>query len=131
MGLFSSVLHLRDVSRDQLLPVLDDLLLDAGSSQSGIVIVPPTGPFAMAGYDDAVTTGPCYLVTSLNGRWITVIEAHFGLGGALHLADLGRRLSSALSCYSLALFVHDDDLFLYNLDRDGQSLDGDNRCPPY
>jgi hypothetical protein len=72
-------------------------------------------------------------VSPLKGRWLTVIEAHFALHsqGVPHLSELGNRLSAALSCYSLALVVHDDDLFFYNLDRNGKSLDGYNSCPQY
>jgi hypothetical protein len=47
------------------------------------------------------------------------------------LAELGTRLSEALSCYALTLVVHDDDLFFYNLDHGGKSLDGYNSCPQY
>src|SRR5258705_3124677 len=36
-----------------------------------------------------------YLTSPLRGRWLTLIEAHFALGGAPHLSDLGIRLSAA------------------------------------
>jgi len=131
MGLFSSVLHLRDISRDQALSALDKVLRDAGFARVGSVAVPAGGPFQMSDHDDAIAAGPCYLVSPLNGHWVTLIEAHFALRGAPQLAELGTRLSKALSCYSLALLVHDDDLFLYNFDYEGQSLDGYNSCPQY
>jgi hypothetical protein len=131
MGLFSSVLHLRDVSRDRLLPALNDVLRDSGFARADAVPVPAGGPFQIRDHNDAVAVGPCYLVSPLSGRWITLIEAHFALCDAPQLAQLGTRLSEALSCHALALMVHDDDLFLYNLDHQGESLDGYNSCPQY
>ena len=133
MGLFSSVLHLRDTQRDNLLPALDAVLRDAGFSRAETLPVSSDGPYSLPNHDASVSAGPYYLVSRLQGRWLTVIEAHFALHsqGAPHLSDLGNRLSAALSCYALALVVHDDDLFFYNLDRDGKSLDGYNSCPQY
>src|SRR5688572_28457980 len=131
MGLFSSVLHLRDVSRDRLLPVLDKVLRGAGFVRTAAVAVPGGGPFTMPDHDDATAAGPCYLVSPANGRWITLIEAHFALPDAPHLSELGTRLGATLACHALALVVHDDDLFLYNLEEEGESLDGYNSCPQY
>jgi hypothetical protein len=131
MGLFSSVLHLRDTPRETLLPALDAILSDAGFSRVKTMPIPGQGPYTIPNHDRAISEGPYYLVSPLHGRWLTVIEAHFALDGAPYLADLGNRLSATLSCYALALVVHDDDLFFYNLDRDGRSLDGYNSCPQY
>ena len=133
MGLFSSVLHVRDTQRDNLLPALDAVLRDAGFSRAETMAVSSDGPYALPNHETSVSAGPYYLVSPLQGRWLTVIEAHFALHsqGVPHLSDLGNRLSAALSCYALALVVHDDDLFFYNLDRNGKSLDGYNSCPQY
>lgn len=131
MGLFSSVLHVRHNSRESLLPALDAILRDEGFSRAEAVPITNQGPYAIPNHDAAVSAGPCYLVSPLHGHWLTVIEAHFALHGAPHLSDLGNRLSAALSCYTLTLVVHDDDLFFYNLDRNGESLDGYNSCPQY
>lgn len=133
MGLFSSVLHVHDKAREDVLPALDSLLRAASFSRAETLPVSAKGPYALANHEKAVAEGPYYLVSPLRGRWLTIIEAHFALDseGVPHLSDLGNRLSAALSCYSLALFVHDDDLFFYNLDRDGKSLDGYNSCPQY
>jgi len=131
MGLFSAVIHLRDIERDRVLPSLDVLLRDAGFERIGAAEVPDGGPHAMADHKEAVAWGPCYFVSPLSGRWLTLIEAHFTMPKAPHLSDLCKQLSSALSCYALALIVHDDDLFLYNLDYKGTPLDGYNSCPQY
>jgi hypothetical protein len=131
MGLFSSVLHLRNTPRERVLPALDAILGDVGFSRAETLPLTPEGPYALAYHDESVSVGPYYLVSPLQGQWLTVIEAHFALDGPPHLSDLGNRLSAALSCYALTLVVHDDDLFFYNLDRNGKSLDGYNSCPQY
>src|SRR6266568_5835794 len=126
MGLFSSVLHLRDIERDRLVPAVDAVLQDAGFVREHLGAVPAGGPHMLSEHD-----GPSYLASPLNGRWVTLIEAHFALPDAPHLAGLGTRLSAALSCYALTLVVHDDDVFLYNLDYKGDALDGYNSNPQY
>jgi hypothetical protein len=131
MGLFSSILHVRNTPRETLLEAVDSIMREASFSRASILPVPAEGPYALSDHDAAVSAGPYYLVSPLYGHWLTIIEAHVALDGAPQLSDLGNRLSATLSCYSLALVVHDDDLFLYNLDRDGESLDGYNSCPQY
>jgi hypothetical protein len=133
MGLFSSVLHVRDKSRETVLHALDAILHTEGFSRTETVPVTTESPYALPNHDASVSAGPYYLVSPLKGHWLTIIEAHFALHseGAPHSSDLGNRLSGALSCYTLALMVHDDDLFFYNLDRNGESLDGYNSCPQY
>lgn len=133
MGLFSSVLHVRGKSREDVMPALDAILRSAGFAWVETLSVTAEGPYALASHNASVSAGPYYLISRLNGLWLTVIEAHFALHsqGVPHLSDLGNRLSAALSCYALALAVHDDDLFFYNLDRDGKSVDGYNSCPQY
>jgi len=133
MGLFSSVLHVRDKPRETVIAALDTILRAEGFSRTETLPVSAEGPYALPNHEAWVSTGPYYLVSLLKGRWLTVIEAHFALHsqGAPQLSDLGNQLSAALSCYTLALLVHDDDLFFYNLDREGKSLDGYNSCPQY
>jgi hypothetical protein len=131
MGLFSSVLHLRDTTRERVLPALDAVLRNAGFSRIETLPILSEGPYGLPDHDEAVSSCPYYLVSPLKGRWLTVIEAHFAVRSAPHLADLGNRLSATLACFGLALIVHDDDVFFYNLDRDGIPLDGYNSCPQY
>ena len=133
MGLFSSVLHVRDKSREEVLPALDSILYYAGFFLGETLPVTGEGPHALSNHNDSAVSGPYYMVSTLQGHWLTIIEAHFALHseGVPHLSDLGNRLSGALSCFTLTLVVHDDDLFFYNLDRNGESLDGYNSCPQY
>jgi len=126
MALFSSVLHLRDIERDRLVPAVDAVLRDAGFVREYLGTVPAGGPHTLPEHD-----GPCYVASALSGRWITLIETSLGMPNAPHLAQLCTRLSSTLSCYALSLVVHDDDLFFYNLDYKGHALDGYNSFPQY
>ncbi|MBI3866791.1 MAG: hypothetical protein HY290_33345 [Planctomycetia bacterium] len=124
-------MHVRATTREQLLPVLDEVLAKTGFNRSKTIPITAKGPFSLAGHDQAVQSGPYYLVSPQNGDWLTLIEAHFALDGAPELARLATRFSMALSTYALALIVHDDDLFFYNLEHNGESLDGYNSCPQY
>ena len=131
MGLFSSVFHVRDIELETFVPCFHRCLAAAGFVAHDSLAVPPSGPGALPDYDDASSAGPCYLASPLSGHWLTVIEEHVPVEGAPWLADLANRLSSELSCYVLALMVHDDDVFYYNLEHDGRPLDGYNSCPQY
>jgi hypothetical protein len=131
MGLFSSLLHVCDTPRESFVPALDGILRESGFSRTAALSVPPDGPSALLDHDAATAAGPYFLASPPHGRWLTVIEANFALPDNLQLAALGNRLSAALSCCTLTLVVHDDDLFFYNLDHCGESLDGYNSCPQY
>lgn len=127
MGLFSSVLHLRDIERDRLIPALHIALRAVCFRQESVRTVPTGGPHAMSKRGSAEAAAPSYAVSALNGRWITLIETQ----GTVSLTDLGRRLSAALSCYALALFIEDDDVFRYDLYHKGKLFDRYNSCPQY
>lgn len=131
MGLFASVLHLDEVDRDRLLPELDTVLSGYGFARAKAVAIPKGGPYKMPDHERAANVGPVYFVSPLAGRWLTMLEGHFALRGAPRLAEVGNRLSKSLSCYALTLVVHDDDLFLYNLDHRGRTLGRYNSCPQY
>ena len=131
MGLISSVLHLRDVERDRVIPALDTILEEAGFGRDHPCTVSAGGPHALPEFDATAAPGPCYVASPLNGHWLTLIEATWPATGALHLSKVSSRISSALSCYALALIVLHDDIFFYNLDYMGQALDGYNSNPQY
>jgi hypothetical protein len=131
MGLFSTVLHVRSTPREELLPALDAVLRDDGFARTGTLPVPTDGPYALPDHRACTNAHPYYFVSTPSEHWLTIIEAHFGVRGIPHICDVSNRLSGALHCYTLALAVHDDDLFFYNLERNGVSLDGYNSCPQY
>jgi len=131
MGLISSVLHLRDVERDRLMPALDTILQETGFGRDQLCTVSAGGPHTLPEFDHTAAPGPCYVASPLSGRWLTLIEATWPATGALHLSKVCNRISSALSCYALALIVLHDDIFFYNFDYMGEALDGYNSNPQY
>jgi hypothetical protein len=131
VGLFSSVLHLRDVPRERVLPTLDEICRGAGFPDVETMRVAPDEGGGLPDRRALVSSGPCYLLSPLNGRWLTVLEAHFALERAPDLSDVGNRLSDVLQCHALTLVVHDDDLLFYTLDRNGTTLDKYNSNPQY
>jgi hypothetical protein len=84
MGLFSSVLHVREKPREAVLPALDAILRSAGFSRVETVPIAAEGPYALPNHDASVSAGPYYLLSPLKGYWLTVVEAHF----ALHSQDV-------------------------------------------
>jgi len=131
MGLISSVLHLRDVERDRVIPTLDAILQETGFERDHLLTVSAGGPHTLPEFDPTAAPGPCYAASPLNGRWLTLIEATWPATGAVHLSKVCSRISSALSCYALALIVLHNDVFFYNLDYMGKALDGYNSNPQY
>src|SRR5260221_8249804 len=124
MGLFSSVIHVRDASPD--------------SVSNALAQVVPQWPFSFS-EKRAMTAAPkatdreslLYCVSPTHGRWVAVLEAHFAVKNAPWLPELAKPLSAALGTYTLALMVHDDDVLYYNFFHKGADLDGYNSNPQY
>jgi len=131
MSLISSVLHLRDIERDRVIPALDAILREAGFARDQLCTVSAGGPHALPEYDPTTAPGPLYVASPLSGHWLTLIETTWPATGSLHLSKVCSRVSSVLSCYALALIVLHDDIFFYNLDYKGEALDGYNSNPQY
>ncbi|HTJ11405.1 MAG TPA: hypothetical protein VL547_05255 [Dinghuibacter sp.] len=70
--------------------------------------------------------GITYLTTEQHGNWTTVIEIAVNLDKPFYLYDLTNGLSKRLNTYALSFHLHDGDVLLYNLDKDGEPLDGYN-----
>ena len=73
MGLFSSILHVRDVIRDDLLATLTGILHESGFARTESLRVTADGPFALPDHDAAGSAGPYYLVSPLYEHWLTII----------------------------------------------------------
>lgn len=131
MGLFSSVIHIRDAVPAALRSALDAELLDCGLQPLVAEAVPSTGPAGIAEFEALLSGHPAYLVSTRGSTWLTVIEASFAVEGTPWLSDLSAALAQRLNAYALSLMVHDDDVFYYNLDRGHEALDGYNSCPQY
>jgi hypothetical protein len=124
MGLFSSVIHVRDVDADSVCKALTDIIPNwrFKLSEERAMIGPP---------DHSPAGGLLYAVSPLMGQWSTILEAHGFIQEAPPLHDLAKSLSVTLATYTLALVVHDDDILFYNLYHKGDSLDGYNSNPQY
>src|SRR2546426_4937288 len=117
MGLFSSVVHVRDAGAEAVRKALTDVVPSwkfGPSEQRAITGAPRNAP----------ADSLLYIVSPLQGSWSTVLEGHFAVQNAPWLSDLARSLSAALATYTLGLMVHDDDVLYYNLCREGSDLDG-------
>lgn len=47
------------------------------------------------------------------------------------MQSLAAQITHELSCHALAILVHDDDVFVYFLFRNGELMDSYNSCPSY
>jgi hypothetical protein len=70
--------------------------------------------------------GVYYLVTPQIGNWTTIIEINVKIENPFYLYDLTNSMSKRLTTYALSFHLHDNDILLYNLDNEGNSLDGYN-----
>ena len=127
MGLFSTVLHIYKRSQaDTVKELQQELRLnrDLGNfSKLGI-----SSSNYQEVLDDEVYSKPgiFYLVTQPYGGWTTIVELNVNIENPFYLYDLTNSLSKLLNTFALSFHFHDDDVLYYNLDKDGQSLDGYN-----
>jgi len=124
MGLFSSVIHVRDATQDAVCQAVTEIIPNWKFNLTEHRAM--TGPSR-----DAAGGGLLYYVSPLRGSWSTILEGHFAVQNAPPLSEVARSLSAALATYTLSLMVHDDDVLYYNLFRKGVELDGYNSNPQY
>lgn len=124
MGLFSSVIHVRDANAEIVCKALAEAVPSWKFKLTEQRVIPNGHQYAPSGSLQ-------YLVSPLYGSWSTIIESHSFVEGAPWLSELARSLSAALGNYTLSLMVHDDDVLFYNLCKDGLDLDGYNSNPQY
>jgi hypothetical protein len=124
MGLFSSVIHVRNANANSVCEVLTTAVPNWSfklSKQRALVGRYEYGP------EGALQ----YLVSPLQGRWSTILESHGYIENGPWLPELAKSLSAALQTHTLALMVHDDDVLFFNLCLNGDDLDGYNSNPQY
>jgi len=131
VGLFSSVIHVHSEGAVRLREALDAEMAERGFGPANVIAVPPGGIDSVRGGHALTADHPSYLVSRGGAPWLTIIEASFAVHGTPWLGELATALSARLHTHTLVMMVHDDDLLLYNLDRDGEALDGYNSCPQY
>jgi hypothetical protein len=125
MGLFSTVLHLYNKPQIDIVNELSKELNEAyGFSRFSRL------SFDSSNYKDvlesAVETrkGIYYLVTEKHDNWTTIIELNVNVENPVYLYQLCKSLSKRLATFTLSFHLHDSDVLYYNLDKEGESLDG-------
>ena len=127
MGLFSTVLHIYKRSQTDTVKELNKELQENKELTK----------FSRLGIDNSNVEkviqeyvyenyGVYYLVTPQIGNWTTIVEINVKLDNPFYLYDLTNSISKRLATYALSFHLHDDDILLYNLDKEGNSLDGYN-----
>jgi hypothetical protein len=119
MGLFSSVIHIKDVNQQDVIKAFKTILERIGFKCILDKVSLTGGP--------NVTSDTSYAISKKLGRWVTVIE----LNNGPWLADIAQGLSEVLSTWSLTLFLHDGDVFSYSLSNAGTLKDEYNSNPMY
>jgi hypothetical protein len=124
-GLFSAVMHVRQVAGSELADGLDLVMRGHGFVRRRNEPLSERAPDLP---DDSVVGYAC---GPLRGDWCTVVQLHFYADAAMGLSDVGRDLSKRLNTHVLSLEVHDGDVFYYYLDQDGSRLDYYDSDPMY
>jgi hypothetical protein len=127
MGLFSTVLHLYKNSQANIVNELSKELRQ-NREFANFSKIDITNSNYQEVLDNEVYSkqGIYYLITQPHGNWTTIIELNVNLGNPFYLYDLTNALSKQLNTYALSFHLHDDDVLYYNLDNQGESVDGYN-----
>ncbi len=127
MGLFSTVIHVyKSSQQDVVLELSNELKLSCGFSKFKRIDINNVNYKEIFGSYFYIQPGVYYLITDIKGLWTTVIELNLNDENASYLYEFTNKLSKRLNTYALSFHFHDDDVLLYNLEKDGESLDGYN-----
>lgn len=123
MGLFAQTLHVWDTSPDNVKNALNKTLNRNGLNLTYSSVVSTENIKTISEQSNESS----FIICAKLGKWVPIIM----LGDKPYIGGLCNQLSNIIKSYVLAVIVHDDDVMLYNLDKDGQSLDGYNSNPQY
>jgi len=127
MGLFSTVLHIYKRNKtDTVTELTNELKIDRGFSKFSKLNIDISNSEKVISKKVFTNNGVFYLVTPQIGNWTTIIELNVNIENPFYLYELTNALSKRLKTYALSFHLHDDDILLYNLDKDGSSIDGYN-----
>ncbi|MGZ4107925.1 MAG: hypothetical protein ACXVO1_11385 [Tumebacillaceae bacterium] len=114
MGLFSSVLHVKNTDPQAVITALNSAMQELGYDSKQF-------PFLLEGdvKKRFNRPGTLYAVSPRTGDWVSVID----VGDNPWIFDVAPKLSQQLSTYVLALHLHDDDVFVYQLSHNGNIAD--------
>jgi len=123
MGLFISNIHVRDVAQSAVVDALSLILETSGFKAQRKFT--PSGPC----WPEKEALG--YLISPMQGRWVTLIQAHGWVQDGVRTYEVARKLSLLRKTYALTFHLHDGDVLYYNLLNQGRDLDGYNSMPNY
>jgi hypothetical protein len=127
MGLFSTVLHIYQRNQaDTVNELINELKNNRGFSKFSKLDIDNSNSEKIISEYVFNNPGVFYLVTPLIGNWTTIVELNVNIVNPFYLYYLTNQLSKSLSTFALSFHLHDDDILLYNLDKDGNSIDGYN-----
>lgn len=125
MGLFTSVLHVYQKFPKELIDGLKDELQQAFNVPKVRIINSQDTAFKNI-LDGNLQSGIAYLITEEHGNWTTAVEVAANLVEPFYIYELTNNISKRLETYALSFHLHDSDILLYNLDRNGEAMDGYN-----
>lgn len=123
MGLFCQMLHVYDVGQPDVEKALGSVL----SKRSFSLLNSSTVNATELELQVNASSMPTYIIGPNLGRWTPIIDVY----AKPWTGDICTDLSRKCSTYVLCLMVYDDDVMFYNLDQNGNSLDGYNSNPQY
>ena len=127
MGLFSTVLHIYKKSQaDTVKELKNELQLNRAVKNFSKVDITNSNFQNVLDNEVYAKPGLFYLVTQPHGDWTTIVELNVNIDNPFYLYDLTNALSKQLDTYALSFHLHDNDVLYYNLDKEGESLDGYN-----
>jgi hypothetical protein len=127
MGLFSTVLHIDNRSQtDTVNELTKELQKNRELTKFSRLDIDNSNIEKLIQEYIYENYGVYYLVTPQIGNWTTIVEINVKLDNPFYLYDLTNPMSKRSSTYALSFHLHDDDILLYNLDNEGNSLDGYN-----
>jgi hypothetical protein len=81
--------------------------------------------------NDWNSTAGLYLLSSGQGRWLTIVDACAGMRSSPQIFEFGRRLSAILSTMAITFVLHDNSVFCYVLTSNGKIEDTYKSCPQW
>jgi hypothetical protein len=127
MGLFSTVIHIYKKSQADIVNGLkNELQQNRGFTNFSKLDITNSNHQDILDNEVYSEQAIFYLVTQPHGNWTTIIELNVNVDNPFYLYDLTNELSKQLDTYALSFHLHDDDVLYYNLDKQGESLDGYN-----
>lgn len=127
MGLFSTVLHIYQKEQTDIVNALTEELKQNHNFDHFSKLIVPEPQFEQFLQDEIrMQKGIYYLISQPHRNWTTIVELDVNLDDSVFLYEIANSMSKRLDTYVLSFHLHDDDVLYYNLERQGESLDGYN-----